>query len=243
MVNLGKGITLQQLNETFTKAMQKYAKSTSKVAQEVAECKGKTASEIAEMVSKKDVVALSAKNEIAATPFVEMDLRHNLAYSGLRGETANRVYSDGSTIEIQRFYSKESGEQLFNTKDIKFANGEQRTYHEQPGKHPSKTVCSTKFDDEGFAISERNYRKYIDSEGRNVSYLNHFGRDNKPLAGTIHIDGKKVHFERVKDSAGELTDAYKVQINDGAETKKLNFDNREQLAKHLGLSETCFWRS
>lgn len=54
---------------------------------------------------------------------------------------------------------------------------------------------------------------------------------------------QKVHFERVKDSAGELTDAYKVQINDGAETKTLNFDNREQLAKHLGLSETCFWRS
>ena len=51
-------------------------------------------------------VILSAKNRIAETPFVEMDLRYNAAYRGLRGKTASQVYADGSTITRERFYDK-----------------------------------------------------------------------------------------------------------------------------------------
>lgn len=63
----------------------------------------------------------------------------------------------------------------------------------------------------------------------------------KPLYGTFHIDNQKIHFERVKGPIGELTDAYKAQINNGGKIETLEFANKEELAKHLGVSETCFW--
>lgn len=243
IINSGKGITLQQLNSLVTKTMQKFAKSTSNVTQEITECKGKTAREIAEMVSKKDVVALSPKNRIATTPFVEIDLSHNAAYKDLRGVTANRIYSDGSTVEIKKFYNKLSGEPEFNEKHIEFANGNKRTYYENFKTSPTeKAISSWHIDDNGYVTYERNYRKFVDKNGQKLSFVNYFQEGSKPLSGTLHINDKKVHFERVKDSTGELTNAYKAKIKDGNKIETIYADNAKNLAEQLGISETCFWR-
>lgn len=239
-VNFGtKGVSLREINKAFAYAMEKYANSTSKVSQEVAECSGKTASEIADMVSKKDSVVLSAKNKILETPYAEMDLRHNAAYNGLHGETKNKVYSDGATEEIKRFFNLKDNSPAFISRKTNFADGARRNYVEHFGNTPSKAVVSTA------KKGERSYQKFVDSQGRNISYVNYIDSQQvgyrRATQGTFHIDNAKIKFERVKDETGQYTDAYKAQIKNGATTETLMFDNYEQLAKHLKVGEHHFW--
>ena len=229
MMKLSKGITLQQLDRTITRAMQNYARSSNTI-------KG---------FAKKEGVILSAKNRIAETPFIEMDLRYNAAYKGLRGKTSNQIYADGSTITRERFYDRNTGNLVMNSQNIEFANNTRRTYQETFGKKPSTGVCSWHLGKDGVVLSERNYGRYIDNQGRQISYVNYINNMEagfkKPLYGTFHIDNQKIHFERIKNTNGELTEAYRAQINNGGKIETLEFANKEELAKHLGVSETCFW--
>lgn len=240
-INFKNGITLQELNKLITKGMKKYAEVTSKAAKEVAECSGKTSSEIAEMTSKKDIVALSKKNIAMETPFVEMNLRHNLAYTGLRGESANKVFADGSSMEIKQYYDLKTGKLVRKDKTIDFANGAKREIQEGFGEHAYKSVLSTN--------SRKNadlmYQNYTDKKGRTISCVKEIAHNqsgfNHATKGTIHINGTKVYFERVKNSAGEYTDAYKATVKTNGKTDTVVFDDYQQLAKHIDVPESTFW--
>ena len=240
-INFKNGITLQELNKLFTDGMKKYAELTSKTAKELAECSGKTASEIAEMTSKKDIVALSKKNIAMETPFVEMNLRHNLAYTGLRGESANKVFTDGSSMKIEQYYDLKTGKLVRKDKTIDFANGAKREIEEGFGDNAYKSVLSTN--------SRKNadlmYQNYTDKKGRTISFVKEIGHNqsgfNHATKGTIHINGTKVYFERVKNSAGEFTDAYKATVKTNGKTDTVVFDDYQQLAKYIDVPESTFW--
>lgn len=240
-ISLKKGVTLKEINKIFSEGMKKYAELTSKTAKEVAECRGKSASEIAEMTSKKDVVALSNKNTVMETPFVEMDLRHNLAYTGLRGESANKVFADGSSMEINRFYDLKTGKLARKDKTIEFANGEKREIQETFGDNAYKSVLSRN----SLKNTERNYQSYVDKNGRKISFVNEIGPNQSGFRhatkGTFHIDGNRIKFECIKNSSGQYTDAYKATIKVGDKTETLVFDNYKQLADKIGVSENTFW--
>lgn len=241
LINFKNGITLQELNKLFTDGMKKYAELTSKTAKEVAECSGKTASEIAEMTSKKDVVALSGKNTVMETPFVEMNLGCNEAFKGLRGESANKVFADGSSMEIKQYYDLKTGKLVRKNKDINFANGEKREIQEGFGEHACKSVLSTN--------SRKNadlmYKNYTDKKGRTISFVKEIAHKQPGLhhatKGTINVNGTKVYFERVKNSAGEYTDAYKATVKTNGKTDTVVFDDYQQLAKHIDVPEATFW--
>ena len=241
LINFKNGITLQELNKLFTDGMKKYAEVTSKAAKEVAECSGKTASEIVEMTSKKDVVALSGKNTVMETPFVEMDLGCNEAFKGLRGESANKVFADGSSMEIKQYYDLKTGKLVRKNKDINFANGEKREIQEGFGEHAYKSVLSTN--------SRKNadlmYKNYTDKKGRTISFVKEIAHKQPGLhhatKGTINVNGTKVYFERVKNSAGEYTDAYKATVKTNGKTDTVVFDDYQQLAKHINVPESTFW--
>ena len=240
-INFKNGITLQELNKLFTDGMKKYAEVTSKTAKEVAECSGKTASEIAEMTSKKDVVALSGKNTVMETPFVEMNLGCNAAFKGLRGESANKVFADGSSMEIKQYYDLKTGKLVRKNKDINFANGEKRKIEEGFGDNAYKSVLSTNSRKNAHLM----YQNYTDKNGRTISFVKEIAHKqtgmNHATKGTIHINGTKVYFERVKNSAGEYTDAYKATVKTNGKTDTVVFDDYQQLAKHIDVPKSTFW--